>query len=110
MNIGDKVILIDDNWPAGIDSLYDQLPFRDIPYIVRHIHLGTNLDTLVNDLRREDCMALLLVGVHNPPAGNNPMSLERGFAARRFRKLDEMKTEAAERLSNQHTFHDGQHS
>jgi hypothetical protein len=96
MHAGQKVILVDDQWPAGIHDLYDQLPLKDIPYVIRSVHLGTNLDALRMDLRREQCMALLLVGVNNPPAGRNPMAMERGFAARRFRLLDEMKQEYAE--------------
>ena len=48
------------------------------------------------DLRREECLMLLLVGVNNPPSGSNPMAVERGFAARRFRLLDEMRAERSE--------------
>ena len=95
MNTGDKVVLVDDRWPPGTEDLYVQLPFKDIPYIVRSVHMATNLDALRMDLRRENCMMLLLVGVHNPPSGSNPMAIERGFAARRFRLLDEMKAEAS---------------
>lgn len=91
MQAGQKVMLVDDNWPAGVEDLYDQLPRKDIPCVIRSVHLATNLDALRMDLRREECLMLLLVGVNNPPSGSNPMAVERGFAARRFRLLDEMK-------------------
>jgi hypothetical protein len=98
MHAGQKVMLVDDAWPEGIHDLYDQLPLKDIPYVIRSVHLGTNLDALRMDLRREDCLALLLVGVNNPISSHKFGAVERGFAARRFRLLEELKQETAQML------------
>jgi len=98
MHAGQKVILVDDAWPAGIHDLYDQLPLKDIPYVIRSVHIGRSMDALVNDYRKEDVLALLLVGVNNPPCSGKFGAMERGFAARRFRLLDEMRAENRERV------------
>jgi hypothetical protein len=85
--IGDKVVCVDDKFPADISKLYDALPVKDTTYVVRDIRLGINL-TMEGDV------SVLLVGLVNPKA-DSKAGLERGFRADRFRPLDELRSENA---------------
>jgi hypothetical protein len=55
--------------------------------------VGVKADELIMDLRRVLEPSLLLVGIYNP---TNNLGVEAGFAAHRFRALDEMKKKATE--------------
>ena len=92
-NVGQKVVLVDDNWPETVKQLYLQLPVLDTIYVVRAVRVGVKADELIMDMRRVLEPSLLLVGVHN--AANN-LGVEAGFAARRFRALEELKNENVE--------------
>jgi hypothetical protein len=92
-NVGQKVVLVDDKWPESVKQLYLQLPVRDTVYVVRAVRVGVKADELIMDMRRVLEPSLLLVGIYNP---TNNLGVEAGFAARRFRTLDELKQEALE--------------
>jgi hypothetical protein len=92
-NVGQKVVLVDDKWPESVKQLYLQLPVRDTVYVVRAVRVGVKADELIMDMRRVLEPSLLLVGIYNP---TNNLGVEAGFAARRFRTLDELKKEAVE--------------
>ena len=88
--VGQKVILVDDKWPETVKQLYLQLPVLDTIYVVRAVRVGVKADELIMDMRRVLEPSLLLIGITNP---TNKLGVEAGFAAHRFRSLDELKTE-----------------
>jgi hypothetical protein len=94
-NVGQKVVLVDDKWPESVIQLYLALPVKDSVYVVRAVRVGVKVDELIMDMRRVLEQSLLLVGLYNP---TNNLGVEAGFAASRFRALDEMKTEAVEEM------------
>jgi hypothetical protein len=92
-NVGQKVVLVDDKWPESVKQLYFALPEKDKIYVVRGVRVGVKVDELIMDMRRVLEQSLLLVGLFNPA---NKLDVEAGFAASRFRSLDELKTVAVE--------------
>jgi hypothetical protein len=92
-NVGQKVVLVDDKWPETVKQLYLQLPVLETVYVVRAVRAGVKADELIMDMRRVLESSLLLVGIYNP---TNKLGVEAGFAASRFRALDELKQEAVE--------------
>ena len=62
-------------------------------YVVRAVRVGVKADELIMDMRRVLEPSLLLVGLYNP---TNNLGVEAGFAASRFRALDELKQSATE--------------
>jgi hypothetical protein len=92
-NVGQKVVLVDDKWPETVKQLYLQLPVLNTVYVVRAARVGVRADELIMDMRRVLEQSILLVGIYNPA---NNLGVEAGFAASRFRALDELKQQAAE--------------
>ncbi len=87
-SVGQKVVLVDDKWPESVKQLYLQLPVLDTVYVVRAVRVGVKADELIMDMRRVLEPSLLLVSIINPV---NKLGVEAGFAAHRFRALDELK-------------------
>jgi len=92
-SVGQKVVLVDDAWPETVKQLYLQLPVLETVYVVRAVRVGVRADELIMDMRRVLESSLLLVGIYNPA---NNLGVEAGFAASRFRALDELKKSAVE--------------
>lgn len=92
-SVGQKVVLVDDKWPETVKQLYLQLPLLNHVYVVRAVRVGVKADELIMDMRRVLEPSLLLVGLYNPA---NNLGVEAGFAAHRFRALEELKQEAVE--------------
>ncbi len=92
-SVGQKVVLVDDKWPETVKQLYLQLPVLETVYVVRAVRVGVRADELIMDMRRVLEQSLLLVGIYNP---TNKLGVEAGFAASRFRALDELKQSAVE--------------
>ena len=92
-SVGQKIVLVDDKWPESVKQLYLQLPVRDNVYVVRAVRVGVRADELIMDMRRVLEQSILLTGIYNP---TNNLGVEAGFAASRFRALDELKQEATE--------------
>ncbi|MEY4917335.1 MAG: hypothetical protein RL616_1248 [Verrucomicrobiota bacterium] len=90
-NIGQKVVLVDDKWPESVKQLYLQLPVVETVYVVRAVRVGVRADELIMDMRRVLEQSVLLTGIYNP---TNKLGVEAGFAASRFRSLEELKTSA----------------
>src|ERR1700728_1547666 len=91
--IGQKVVLVDDKWPVTVKELYWQLPVLNQVYVVRAVRVGVKADELIMDMRRVLEPSLLLVSIYNP---TNNLGVEAGFAAHRFRALDELKKQNVE--------------
>ncbi len=89
-SVGQKVVLVDDKWTDTVMQLYLQLPVLDTIYVVRAVRVGVKADELIMDMRRVLEPSLLLIGIINPA---NNLGVEAGFAAHRFRALDELKKE-----------------
>jgi hypothetical protein len=89
-SVGQKVVLVDDKWPESVRQVYLQLPVLDTVYVVRAVRVGVKADELIMDMRRVLEPSILLIGLVNPV---NKLGVEAGFAAHRFRALDELKTE-----------------
>jgi hypothetical protein len=94
-SVGQKVVLVDDKWPDTVKQLYLQLPVLDTVYVVRAVRVGVKADELIMDMRRVLEPSLLLIGIINPA---NKLGVEAGFAAHRFRALDELKSETGEEI------------
>ncbi len=92
-SVGQKVVLVDDKWPESVLQLYLQLPVKDDVYVVRATRAGVRTDELIMDMRRVLEQSILLIGIVNPA---NNLGVEFGFAASRFRSLEEIKQEAME--------------
>ena len=90
-SVGQKVVLVDDKWPEAGKQLYLALPVLNSVYVVRAVRVGVRADELIMDMRRVLEPSLLLVGLYNP---TNNVGVEAGFAASRFRALDELKQSA----------------
>ena len=97
-NVGQKVVCVDDKWPESVKQLYLQLPLRDNVYVVRAVRVGVRADELIMDMRRVLEQSILLVGLYNP---TNKLGVEAGFAASRFRSLDELKNQATEKVGKE---------
>jgi len=91
-SVGQKVVLVDDKWPASVRQIYLQLPVLDTIYVVRAVRVGVKADELIMDMRRVLEPSILLIGIVNPV---NKLGVEAGFAAHRFRALDEVKSKTA---------------
>ena len=87
-SVGQKIVLVDDQWPETVKQLYLALPVKDGVYVVRAVRVGVKADELIMDMRRVLEPSLLLLGLINPC---NKLGVEAGFAAHRFRALDELK-------------------
>jgi hypothetical protein len=92
-SVGQKVVCVDDKWSETVLELYLNLPKKDSVYVVRAVRVGVKADELIMDMRRVLEQSILLVGLYNP---TNKLGVEAGFAASRFRALDELKKEAVE--------------
>ena len=73
-----KVVCIDDQFPLGIEQLYNQFPVKDQIYVIRDVVPGQALNGAEGEV------AVYLVGVVNP---TNKVGVERGFNAERFAPL-----------------------
>lgn len=91
IDVGCKVICIEDNFSPRYAGLYDQWVVKDRVYVVRAVRLGVNM---VPKLHGD--VSLLLIGVVN---GCNHLGLEHGFSVDRFRRLDEAQHEGEGRVS-----------
>lgn len=85
---GQKIVLVDDRWPAWVFQVYTQLPIKDQTYTVRKVCM-----------RREDprdkgsetaTIAVLLQEMVNPNDPTFKGESELGFRAERFRPLEEL--------------------
>ena len=86
-------MLVDDKWPESVKQIYLQLPVLDTVYVVRAVRVGVKADELIMDMRRVLEPSILLMGIYNP---TNNLGVEAGFAAHRFRALDELKQKNVE--------------
>jgi hypothetical protein len=82
MIVGQKVVCIDDKFPAVVRELYTALPVEGAVYVIRAVKFGVNWQAEPGEV------CLYLIGLNNPTSSTPPHP-ERGFNSERFRPLDE---------------------
>jgi len=86
MIVGQKVVCVNDTFPAAVSVLYQALPVKDRVYVIRAVSIGVNWKAEPGEV------CVYLIGLHNPRSETPPFP-ERGFNSERFRPLEEVKTE-----------------
>jgi len=108
MQVGKKVVCVDDVFPRAVVALYQQLPSKGTQYTVREVTLGREKIAVIKNGEivrngssdQGNTVRLLLVELRNPPDPLHPAA-ELGFNAERFREIDEH--EETESLSEAET-------
>ena len=95
---GQKVVCINDEFPALAYEMYDRLPKRDSVYTIRAIYIGRGNLTRAESGKRDGEIGVLLEEIRNPadPALKQGLNGELGFNSERFAPLH-YNTEDAER-------------
>ncbi len=87
---GQKVVCVNDTFPASIRALYQQLPVKDNIYTIREVFLGREKIVKGGDTAT---VGLLLVEIKNPKDPFHQGEQELGFTSERFAPLQEMPAE-----------------
>lgn len=87
MTTGDKVVCVDDYFAPEIAALLQQFPKDGQTYVIREVFEGESID---DGRPAKRVLTLLLTGIYNPRQTIPPFH-ERGFNAKRFRPLEELK-------------------
>ncbi len=85
MQVGQRVICVNDTFEVWIHEYYDQLPVKDKTYTIRAVTLGRG--TLVGSDSAE--VRLLLEELHNEADPHHIGAEELGFRSDRFAPLEE---------------------
>lgn len=98
MNVGSKVVCVDDSFPDWAKQMYEALPVKDETYTIREMSIGRAhpgfigkdgkpIINAASDLYGGE-VRVLLEELHNGP---DPMCVQRelGFKAERFRLIEE---------------------
>lgn len=89
---GQKVVCINDSFPALVRAIYKQLPVKGTTYTVREVFLGREKVVKAGD---SATVGLLLNELVNPPDPFHAGKQELGFSSERFAPLEE-KTDETE--------------
>ena len=92
--VGQKVVCVNDVFPAWVKKIYTQLPTKNVTYTVRGVGIGRKADAA-----KTETFLLLLAEISNPPDPTNKYGEELGFDADRFAPLDELTEEQIESVS-----------
>lgn len=86
---GQKVVCVNDQFPAAALKLYSQLPKKDSVYTVRSVYIGRGNYTLAKSGQMEGEIGLLLEELINPrdPSLKANLTGELGFNSERFAPL-----------------------
>lgn len=86
---GQKVVCINDDFPALARKMYSQLPRKDVVYTVRAVFLGRGNLTAAGSGKQDGEIGILLEELSNPrdPALKNGLDGELGFNSERFAPL-----------------------
>ncbi len=87
---GQKVVCINDSFPAMVRAIYKQLPVKGITYTVREVFLGREKVVKAGD---SATVGLLLEELVNPPDPLHKGQQELGFNSERFAPLEEVPEE-----------------
>lgn len=89
---GQKVVCINDTFPAVIRGHYQQLPVKGDTYTIREVFLGREKLVKGGDTAT---VGLLLHELNNPPDPFHQGQQELGFSSERFAPLEELPDEEA---------------
>jgi len=95
--IGDDVVCIDDQFPAEVMALYNELPVLNTVYKVRDIDIGRlEVKPAGDGGHKSASFKVLLEGVNNPhdPSLKQGFAGELGFASHRFVKPEQLQITA----------------
>jgi len=89
MQIGQRVVCINDTFESWVHEYYDQLPQKGLVYTIRAVSLGRGT------LRGSDSaeVKLLLEELHNATDPHHIGGEELGFRSERFAPLEEVEIE-----------------
>lgn len=90
---GQKVVCINDGFPAVVRAIYKQLPVKGVTYTVREVFLGREKVVKAGD---SATVGLLLEELVNPPDPLHKGQQELGFNSERFAPQEELPDETAE--------------
>jgi hypothetical protein len=96
--VGEKVVCIDDSFHPEISFLFTALPEKGKTYTIRDCEMGRAKWVSTQQGWDSVDMKVLLVELSNPldPSTLKGCPSELGFAARRFRPIQELDTEMEE--------------
>ena len=89
---GQKVVCINDTFPALIRAIYKQLPIKGSTYTIREVFLGREKVVKGGD---SATVGLLLAELSNPPDPFHQGKQELGFSSERFAPLEEKTDETS---------------
>ncbi len=104
MQIGQKVVCIDDKFPAWVHEIYLALPVKGVTYTIREVAPGRGIFVVIGEdgkpVRdaggdRQPEIQILLAELHNPEDPQCP-GREIGFRSDRFAPLEEIESEDEE--------------
>lgn len=87
MQVGQRVVCVNDTFEGWITEYYDQLPVKDQTYTIRAVTLGRA--TLVGSDSAE--VRLLLEELHNAQDPHHVGGEELGFRSDRFAPMEELE-------------------
>ena len=87
---GQKVVCINDGFPALVKAIYKQLPVKGKTYTIREVFLGREKVVKAGD---SATVGLLLLELINPPDPLHRGQQELGFNSERFAPLEELPPE-----------------
>ncbi len=90
---GQKVVCINDRFPAVVRAIYKQLPVKGVTYTIREVFLGREKIVKAGD---SATVGLLLEELVNPPDPLHKGQQELGFNSERFAPQEEVPDEVAE--------------
>jgi hypothetical protein len=89
---GQKVVCINDTFPALVRAIYKQLPVKGITYTIREVFLGREKVVKGGD---SATVGLLLAELTNPQDPFHLGKQELGFSSERFAPLEEKTDESS---------------
>lgn len=91
MQVGQKVVCIDDYFPGPLAKYYAQLPVKGRTYTIRAVYLGRGI-MHTKPGAADGELGVLLKELVNGPDPRNVHGQELGFKSERFRPLEETDT------------------
>jgi hypothetical protein len=98
MQVGQRVVCINDTFEPWVFEYYDQTPVKGVTYTIRAVSLGRA--TLVGSESAE--VRLLLEELHNGPDPHHVGGDELGFRSDRFAPLEELEETESATLAAEH--------
>jgi len=89
MQVGSKVVCVDDQFPKELSQFYWRFPIEGPIYTIRDMGVGVSINGEPGEVY------VLLDGIENPRSTQPPYP-ERGFNAERFREIEPPATDEVE--------------